>query len=54
MVEQLRGQFEKLVDSLYSKKRPSPYLHKVPTRNTKVKGMKIIPLLLYPHHNNLA
>jgi hypothetical protein len=31
MAEQLQGQFEKFVDSPYSKKRPSPYLHKVPT-----------------------
>jgi hypothetical protein len=36
MVEQLRGQFEKFMDSSYSKKRPSPHLHKVPIRSNKV------------------
>jgi hypothetical protein len=35
MVEQLRGPFEKFVDSLYSKKISSPHLHKVPTRSSK-------------------
>jgi len=34
MVEQLQGPFEKFVDSPYSKKRPSPHLHKVPTWNS--------------------
>jgi hypothetical protein len=36
MAEQLRGPFEKFVDSPYSKKRPPPHLHKFPTRNNKV------------------
>jgi hypothetical protein len=58
MAEQLRGPYEKFVDSPYSvyvfekwverckkyiaakggtsKKRPSPHLHKVPTRSNKV------------------
>jgi hypothetical protein len=36
MAEQLRGPFEKFVDSPNSKKRPSPHLHKVPTRSNKV------------------
>jgi hypothetical protein len=33
MAEQLGGPFEKFVDSPYSKKRPSPHLHKIPTRS---------------------
>jgi hypothetical protein len=36
MAEQLRGPFEKFVDSLYSKKRPSQYRRKVPTLSNKV------------------
>jgi hypothetical protein len=35
MAEKLRGPFEKFVDSPHSKKRPSPHLHKVPTRSNK-------------------
>jgi hypothetical protein len=35
MEEKLRGPFEKFVDSPYSIKRPSPPLHKVPTRSNK-------------------
>jgi hypothetical protein len=64
MAEQLRGPFEKFVDSPYSKKRPSPHLHKVPARSNKVRdvtqtlmtfrGMKITLLLRYPNHYNLA
>jgi hypothetical protein len=33
MAEQLRGPFEKFVDSPDSKKRPSPHLHEVPSRS---------------------
>jgi hypothetical protein len=36
MAEQLRGPFEKFVDSLYSEKRTLTHLHKVPTRSNKV------------------
>jgi hypothetical protein len=36
MAVQLRKPFEKFVDSPYSKKRPSPHLHNVPTRSNKV------------------
>jgi hypothetical protein len=36
MTEQLRVPFEKFVDSPYSKKRPSPHLHKIPTQSNKV------------------
>jgi hypothetical protein len=36
MVEQVRVQFEKFVDSPHSKTMPSPHLHKVPTRSDKV------------------
>jgi hypothetical protein len=107
MAEQLRGPFEKFVDSpyysvyvfekwverfkkwiayqgRYFERRPSPHLHKVPTRSNKVspgtfqtasslrhpekgsfkttvtqilmtvRGMKITPLLRYPHHYNFA
>jgi hypothetical protein len=35
MAKQQRGPFEKFVDLPYSKKRPSPHLHKVPTRSNK-------------------
>jgi hypothetical protein len=37
MAEQLRGLFEKFVNSPYSKKRTSPPLHKVPTWSNKVR-----------------
>jgi hypothetical protein len=37
MAEQLRGPFEKFVDSPYSKMRPSPHLHKVLIRNNKAR-----------------
>jgi hypothetical protein len=36
MAGQLRGSFEKFVDSPYSEKKPSPHLRKVPTRSNKV------------------
>jgi hypothetical protein len=36
MAEQLRGPFQKLVDSPNSKKGPSPHLLKFPTRSNKV------------------
>jgi hypothetical protein len=35
MAEQLRGPFEKFVDSPYSKKRSSPHLYEVPTWSNK-------------------
>jgi hypothetical protein len=37
MAEQLRGPFEKFVDSPCSKKGPSPHLHKVATESNKVR-----------------
>jgi hypothetical protein len=42
MAEQLRGPFEKFMESHHSKKRPSPRLHKVPTRSNKVRTHLII------------
>jgi hypothetical protein len=36
MAEQLRGPYRKFVDSTYSKKRPLPRLHKVPTPSSEV------------------
>jgi hypothetical protein len=46
MVVQLRGPFEKFLDSSYSKKRPSPHLHKVPTRSNKVRTRFIIVIII--------
>jgi hypothetical protein len=40
MAEQLQGPFEKFEDSPYSKERPSPHLHKVPTRSNNVSHPK--------------
>jgi len=37
MAEQLQGLFESSVDSPYSKKRPSPNLHKFPIRSNKLR-----------------
>jgi hypothetical protein len=71
MVEQLRGPFEKFIDSPYysvyvfekcvercknasldkggtSKKRPSPHLHKVPTRNSKLTARTFQTALVAP------
>jgi len=44
----IRGQFEKFVFSLYSKERPSPHLHKVPTRSNKVSPHLITPSKVSP------
>jgi len=55
MAEQVRGPFEKFVDSPYLKKRLSLHLHEVPTRSNKARThlitprvLKITPLLPYP------
>jgi hypothetical protein len=42
MADQLQGPFEKFVGSPYSKKRPLPHLHNVPTRSNKVSPHIII------------
>jgi hypothetical protein len=44
MAEQLRGPFEKFVDSPFSKKRLSPHLYKVSTRSNKGKS-EVVPVL---------
>jgi hypothetical protein len=39
MATQLRGPFEKFVDSPYSKKRPSPYLYAFVVAPSSYKGL---------------
>jgi hypothetical protein len=47
MAEQLRGSFETFVDSHYSKKRPSPPLHKVPVRSNEVSPRTLQTALIW-------
>jgi hypothetical protein len=47
MAQQLRGPFEKFVGSPYLKNRPSPHLHKFPTRSNKVSPRTFQAALVY-------